>query len=73
MTLFEDINLNEVDSIEYVNRFIGKSWKVNIKMLDGTIHERFVDATENIAIDWTLKVDQIEEEKSNQVSKNLPL
>ena len=53
--MFEDIDLKKVDSIKYVRRLIGE---VNIKMLDGTTHERYADCTENIAIDWKVKIGQ---------------
>ena len=53
--MFSDIDFKKVDSIEYINRLIGDSWKVNIKMLDGTTHERFSDCIENIAINWADK------------------
>jgi len=56
--MFEDIDLKKVDSIKYVRRLIGDSWKVHIKMLDGTTHERYADCTENIAIDWKVKIGQ---------------
>jgi len=53
--MFDDIDFKNVDSIEYVNRFIGESWKVNIKMLDGTTHERYADCNQNVVKDWEFK------------------
>jgi hypothetical protein len=53
--MFEDIDFKNVDSIEYVNRLIGESWKVNIKMLDGTTYERYADCNQNVVKDWEFK------------------
>tara|TARA_R100000458_G_C8260551_1_gene236099 strand:- start:866 stop:1081 length:216 start_codon:yes stop_codon:yes gene_type:complete len=71
--MFDDIDLKKVDSIEYVNRLIGESWKVNIKMLDGTTYERYADCNQNIMIDWKSKLEQIELENENKKSGSLPL
>jgi len=53
--MFDDIDFKNVDSIEYVNRLIGESWKVNIKMLDGTTYERYADCNQNVVKDWEFK------------------
>ena len=53
--MFEDIDFKNVDSFEYVNRLIGESWKVNIKMLDGTTYERYADCNQNVVKDWEFK------------------